>query len=118
MKTYLVLLMGYGDMPHWNELSEEEQAAGMARFEEFHAACAERDGVQILSGEALADASSATTVRTRDGARTVTDGPYAEAVEHLGGFYLVQAPDLDVLLDLLTILPSFDMQISPVIETP
>lgn len=113
---YLVLLMGYGDMPDWSELSEEEQAAGMAQFEAFHAACDERDGVEILAGEALGEGDMTTTVRTRGGERTVTDGPFAEAVEHLGGFYLLQAPDLDALLEVLAVLPDFDMQISPAVE--
>ena len=47
---------------------------------------------------------------------TLTDGPYAESVEQLGGFYLVEAPDLDVLVDLLRCLPAYDLQISPVID--
>ena len=113
---YLVLLMGYGDMPSWEDLSEEEQAAGMAQFEAFDAACEERDGVEILAGESLAEGDTTTTVRTRGGQRTVTDGPFAEAVEHLGGFYLLQAPDLDTVLEMIAVLPDFDMQISPVVD--
>ena len=46
----------------------------------------------------------------------ITDGPYAEAVEQLGGFYLIEAPDLDVLLDLLQSLPAYDLQISPAVD--
>ncbi|MEU0564795.1 YciI family protein [Nonomuraea sp. NPDC005983] len=53
-----------------------------------------------VSGESLADLVTATTVRVgRDGARTVTDGPYAETREVLGGFYVIDVPDLDVALD-------------------
>ncbi len=113
---YLVLLMADGELPPWDTLTPQEQAAGLAKFGEFDAACRARDGVEILSGEALGAGHTATVTRTRGGVRTVTDGPYAEAVEELGGFYLLQAPDLDVVLDLLRHLPAYDMQISPVVE--
>ncbi|GLZ41946.1 YciI family protein [Actinokineospora sp. NBRC 105648] len=53
-----------------------------------------------VSGESLADLVTATTVRVGpDGARTVTDGPFAETREVLGGFYVIDVPDLDVALD-------------------
>lgn len=111
---YLVLLMGPGEMPAWEDLSPEEIGAAMAKFGAFDETCAQRDGVQILSGESLGPAESSTVVRTRGGERTLTDGPYAEAVEQLGGFYLIEAPDLDVLLEVLEVLPPFDLQITPV----
>jgi len=54
----------------------------------------------MVSGESLADLVTATTVQVgADGARTVTDGPYAETREVLGGFYVIDVPDLDVALD-------------------
>lgn len=53
-----------------------------------------------VSGESLADLVTATTVRVaRDGKRTVTDGPYAETREVLGGFYVIDVPHLDAALD-------------------
>jgi hypothetical protein len=113
---YLVLLIGDGELKPWPEHTAEEQAAVMRRFEAFDAACRDRDGVEILAGEALAGPDQATTVRTRAGRETLTDGPYAEAVEGLGGFYLVEAPDLDVLLGLLRVLPPYDMQVTPAVD--
>ena len=113
---YLVLLVGYGEMTPWEEESPEEQQAVMEQHYAFDQACGDREGVAILSGEALVEASLATTVRTRGGERTVTDGPFAEAVEHLGGFYLIKSPDLDTLLDLLTVLPPYDIEIRPAFE--
>ena len=110
---YLVLLMADGELAPWAELTEAEQGALMERFEGFSRACAARDGDEILAGEEL-DPESATTVRTRGGRLSLTDGPFAEAVEQLGGFFLVEAPDLDVLVELLRELPAYDMQISPV----
>ena len=113
---YLVLLIGDGELKHWSEHDEEEQQAVMQRFEAFDAACRERDGVEILAGEALAGPAHATTIRTRGGTTTLTEGPYAEVIEQMGGFYLVEAPDLDVLLELLRILPPYDMQVSPAVD--
>lgn len=56
-------------------------------------------GVKV-SGESLADLVTATTVRVdRDGRRTVTDGPFAESRELLGGFLVIDVPDLDAALD-------------------
>ena len=49
---YLVLLMGPGELPPWGELSAAEQEEAMGRFADFDAACAARDGVSILAGEA------------------------------------------------------------------
>ncbi len=113
---YLVLLMGDGELKPWTDQTEEEQGALMGQFEAFDGACRAREGVEILSGEALSGPTHATTVRTRGGQVQLTDGPYAEAVEGLGGFYLVEAPDLDVLLELLGVLPAYDMQVSPVVD--
>ncbi|MEU2664631.1 YciI family protein [Micromonospora sp. NPDC007220] len=59
-----------------------------------------REAGILVSGESLADLVTATTVRVgEDGRRTVTDGPFAETREILGGFYVIDVPDLDVALD-------------------
>ena len=113
---YLVLLIGDGDEKPWPDQTEDEQAAAMAKFGEFDAACRARDGVEILAGEALADGAAMTVMRARAGKVTLTEGPYAEAVEGLGGFYLMDVPDLDVLVELLTELPPYDIQLSPVVD--
>lgn len=113
---YLVLLVGDGELKPWPDHTPQEQAEVMTRFEAFSAACRARDGVEILAGEALAGPEHATTLRTRGGTTTLTEGPYAEAIEAMGGFYLVEAPDLDVLLELLRVLPPYDIQVSPVVD--
>ena len=115
---YLVLLMGDGELKPWPDHTEEEQLEVMGRFRAFDEACAAREGVEILGGEALAGPEDATTLRTRGGPLQMTDGPYAEAVEGLGGYYLVEAPDLDVLVEVLRVLPPYDMQVSPVVDVP
>ncbi|MGE0386989.1 MAG: YciI family protein [Gammaproteobacteria bacterium] len=58
-----------------------------------------------LASEALEPVSTATTVRVRDGAVSVTDGPFAETKEQLAGFYMVEAPDLDEAIRLAARIP-------------
>jgi hypothetical protein len=59
-----------------------------------------KDAGIFVSGESLADLVTATTVRVEsDGQRVVTDGPFAETREVLGGFYVIDVPDLDAALD-------------------
>lgn len=115
---YFVLLAGYGEMPGWDELTPEEQEAGMAKHVAFDEACVARKGVAIVSGEALGDGSTATTLRTRGGEMAITDGPFAEAAEQIGGYYVVDAPDLDTVVELCRILPAYDIEIRPVLDTP
>jgi hypothetical protein len=58
-----------------------------------------RAGGVAAGGAGLLPPSAATTVRLRGGSRQVTDGPYADTKEQLGGFFLIDAPDLDAALD-------------------
>lgn len=113
---YLVLLIGDGDELPWPDQTEAEQGAAMAKFGDFAAACEARDGVELIAGEALSDARDATVMRTTSGKVALTDGPYAEVIEGTGGFYLVESPDLDVLVELLQVLPPYDIQIHPTID--
>ncbi len=115
---YFVLLAGFGELTSWEDMTPEEQEAGMAAHVAFDEACAARPGVEILSGEALGEGSMATTLRTRGGEMTVTDGPYAEAAEQIGGYYVLDAPDLDTVIELCKILPAYDIDIRPVLDTP
>lgn len=113
---YFVLLAGDGDVGPWEQLTPEEQEATFAKFGAFDAACEERPGVETLAGEALEDGSTATTLRTSGGELTITDGPFAEATEQIGGFYVIEAPDLDTIADLCRILPAYDIEIRPVVD--
>ena len=113
---YLVLLIGDGAEKPWSEQTEEEQGAAMAKFGAFGEACDTRDGVRILAGEALSGPRDATVMRTTGGRVHLTDGPYAEVIEGMGGFYLLEAPDLDVVVELLRLLPAYDIQIHPTVD--
>lgn len=113
---YFVLLAGYGELVPWGDMTPEEQQAGMEQHGAFAQACEERPGVEILGGDALAEGVLATTLRTRGGEMTVTDGPFAEAAEHIGGYYVIDAPDLDTVIELCRILPAYDIDIRPVLD--
>jgi hypothetical protein len=115
---YFVLLATYGELPGWDQLTAEEQEAQMAALGAFDEACAARPGVEMLSAAPLGDGSMATTLRTRGGEMTVTDGPFAEAAEQIGGFYLLDAPDLDTVIELCRVLPAYDIDIRPVLDEP
>ncbi len=113
---YFMLLAGYGETKPWDQLSAEEQAAEMAKHGAFAEACEAEPEVELLGGEALGEGSMATTLRTRGGEMTVTDGPFAEAAEHIGGYYLLEAPDLDQVIELCRSLPAYDIEIRPVLD--
>ena len=113
---YFVLLAGFGELPSWDELTAEEQEAQMAQLGAFDEACAAQQGVEMLSEAPLGDGSTATTLRTRGGEMTITDGPFAEAAEQIGGFYLLDAPDLDTVIKLCRVLPAYDIEIRPVLD--
>jgi hypothetical protein len=80
-----------------------------------------RDRGAYIAGEALEDVTTATTVRVRDGQTMTTDGPFAETKEALGGFYMIQAKDLDEALELAAACPGAQrgsIEVRPVIELP
>jgi hypothetical protein len=62
-------------------------------------------GAKRVGGAGLRSTSSATTVRTSKGKQTVHEGPFAESKEQLGGFYLIEAPDLDAALAIARKVP-------------
>lgn len=62
----------------------------------------------LVSGEGLQDPSTATTLAVRNGERVVTDGPFADTKEWLGGFYVVDVPDLDAALDHVAQMPTIE----------
>jgi hypothetical protein len=112
---YFVMLAGEGTP--WDELSPEEQQADMERLEEFDQVCAARNGVTILASEALDTGATSTTLCISQSREvTITDGPFAEAAEQIGAFYLLEAPDLDTVLDVYRVLPSYAIDIRPVLD--
>ncbi|HEY2916375.1 MAG TPA: YciI family protein [Candidatus Limnocylindrales bacterium] len=78
-----------------------------------------QDRGAMRAGEALQPATTATTVRVRDGETVMTDGPFAETKEALGGFYLIDAADLDEALKLAAACPGAtygSIEVRPIVE--
>ena len=100
MPQYLVLI--YGDEQTWDGWTEEQaQANG-----EAHGRFNERAGAAVLGGAELERPRAARSVRRgRDGRPAVTDGPFVETKEVLGGYYLLEAADLDAAVALAAHVP-------------
>jgi hypothetical protein len=97
-----VLALIYGDEASWESASDEEREAMIARYRAFGDAA---DG-KIVDGAQLAPTRAATTVRVRNGETVVTDGPFAETKEQLGGFYLFEVESLDDAAELAAGIPA------------
>jgi hypothetical protein len=73
------------------------------------------------TGDALQPTSTATTVRIRDGQTMTTDGPFAETKEVLGGYYILECPNLDAAVDLAAKIPVAQygsIEVRPILEIP
>ncbi|GAA4379124.1 YciI family protein [Nocardioides caricicola] len=105
MTTYVVLLPG--DESVWENATEEHRSAVYARHGEFSRALEER-GHTITGGAELEHSREAKVVRRTASGTVVTDGPYAETVEQLSGYYVVETDDLDDLLEVCGILADGD----------
>ena len=99
-------LLIYGDESIWDGLDEAERAEVYAAHDAYTQQLVEA-GV-MAGGAELAPSDTATSVRfEREGCRLV-DGPFAELREQLGGFYLIDVPDLDAALDWARRMPGLD----------
>ncbi len=113
MPQYMLLIYGPSDRPP----SPEEMAAEMPRWNAYTEAL--QDAGIMRAGDALHPADSATTVRVRDGETQVTDGPFAETKETLGGYYLIEVPDLDTALKYAARMPNItygSVEVRPVVD--
>ena len=93
----------YNDESLYDGATPEQIAATFQAHGEFGQAAGEA-GV-FLGGEGLQPVATATTVRVRDDERMLTDGPYAETKEQLGGYYLLECKDLDDALNWAARIP-------------
>ena len=87
------MLLCYDDDQAWEEKGEQALRDAMQEAVQLTHEIAAKG--QYLTAAPLHPVSTATSVRVRDGKRLVTDGPFTETREHLGGFYLIDVPDLD-----------------------
>ncbi len=99
----------------WNEATEEERQGFYQAHLDFHDAVERR--ARLIAGEALGESDTATTMRHVDGKPVLTDGPFAETAEQVGGFYLIDADDLDLMTSLCQLLPqAYSLEIRPVVQ--
>jgi hypothetical protein len=114
---YLALI--YGDEVQWEALTETERASWLERFRSF-ADEAGNAGV-YLGGDGLAHTRDATTVRVRDAETLVTDGPYAEVKEALGGYFLFECESIDEAIEWASRSPGVEygaIEVRPVYSDP
>ncbi|MGH7516760.1 MAG: YciI family protein [Gemmatimonadales bacterium] len=108
------MLLIYGDEQVWDEVGREQCYQESAQL-----AHTLKSAGQFLATAPLHPTATATSVRVRDGKRLVTDGPFAETREQLGGFFLVDARDLDEALRIAERIPAARLgtvEIRPVVE--
>jgi hypothetical protein len=98
------MLLIYGQPGRWESLSEEEQTAVYERY--FALSNDLRAQDKLIGSDELQPTSTATTVRVRDGETEITDGPFAETKEVLGGYYVIDAESLDEALEWAARIPS------------
>ncbi len=103
---YTLLL--YGDETRWSDMSPEEASEDMQRWGAFYEELTSAGA--FVAGEGLDPTTSATTVRFENGEAVHTDGPFAETREQLGGFYLLECPDLDAALSWAAKVPDLGEQ--------
>ena len=108
------MLLIYGDEHALNETEREQcYRESVQLAHQLHSAG------QYLAAAPLRPTSTATSIRVREGKRLVTDGPFAETREQLGGFYMIDAPDLDAAIAIAARIPMArrgTVEIRPVIE--
>jgi hypothetical protein len=95
MKYMLILA---GEEGGWEDTTPEQMKAEMDRWQAYGQELVEAGA--FIAGEGLQESATATTIRIGDGdERVVTDGPFAETKEQVGGFYLIECDDLDQALE-------------------
>jgi hypothetical protein len=106
-------LLIYGDEKSWDAAREDERGAMYAEYAKFGKML--EDAGAIRGGAELASTPTARTVRHRGDDLSVTDGPFAETAEQFGGFYLVEAADLDAALEYAKLLPAEVVEVRPLV---
>jgi hypothetical protein len=110
-------LLIYGNEGAWDALADDERGAMYSAYGALNADLRTQD--KLLAGEELQSTATATTVRVRDDEPLVSDGPFAETKEALGGFYLIEAESLDEAIEWAARIPSArtgTIEIRPVVD--
>jgi hypothetical protein len=113
------LLLIYESEKSWAAVPEAEKGKVFQEYMDYTNRI--RKNGNYIAGEALEPVSTATTVRVKNGKTVTTDGPFAETREQLGGFYMVEAKDLDEAIKLATGIPASrtgSIEVRPIMPTP
>ena len=113
------MLLIYEAEANFAKQSKEQMAALMGDYRGFSQSIAQSG--HYKAGDQLHPVSAATTVRVRNGKRQTTDGPFAETREQLGGYYLIDAKDLDEAIGIAARIPGAQtgsIEVRPVFERP
>jgi len=111
------MLLIYGDNERWQQLPDEEKQGWMGEYFGFTQTIVESG--EMVAGDPLHGIETATTVTVKGGDRVVTDGPFAETKETLGGYYIVDVADLDRALELASMIPDVrtgKVEVRPVMD--
>jgi hypothetical protein len=111
------LLLIYDDEKVWRDMPKAESDKMFAEYMQFTADI--KKSGHLVAGDALQPIATATTVRIRNGKSQMTDGPFAETKEQLGGYYLIEAKDLDEARKIAERIPSVrigSIEIRPVMR--
>jgi len=112
------LLTLYGEEGGWDDVTPEEMQAGMKPWDDYSRAIT--DAGVFLAGEALQPSATASTVKKpAENEHLVTDGPFAETKEQLGGFYLLECENLDAALEWakkVPLTPPASIEVRPVMD--
>ena len=114
---YICLI--YSDESQWPKLPQNAAEQMMSEYREFTNSI--RSSGQYVAGDRLQPTSAATTVRVRDGRLSATDGPFAETKEQLGGFYIVEAKDLNEAVQVASRIPGAkvgSIEVRPIATVP
>ncbi|MGQ0643493.1 MAG: YciI family protein [Gemmatimonadaceae bacterium] len=114
---YICLI--YEDESQWATMSDAEKGAIYADYDKFQGAI--KKSGHYVAGDPLEPTHTATTVRVRNGKAQTTDGPFAETREQLGGYYLIDAKDLDEAVAIAGRIPGArfgSIEVRPVMVVP
>ena len=110
MPTYVLMLL---DDDAWEKQSKDEMKRSYAAINTW-VDDLRKKGI-MKGGEELQSKRTATTVRRNNGAISVTEGPFIESKEHVGGFMMIEVPDLDAAIALAKSWPGGDVEVRPIV---
>jgi hypothetical protein len=113
------MLLIYDDEKHFQGLNDEERGRIMQQYSAYTQEL--RDAGALISADALQPTVNASTVRVRDGEQLVTDGPFAETKEQLGGYYLIDVDSAEEATRWAAKIPSASLgsiEVRPVMQIP